>query len=99
MGVETAQIKSYKKTGNIQAVQFTDDAFVVQTIIDWAASFGVHISLISKLAAGGIPKPFLMIPTVEGPMYAAMGDYIAKGVENEFWAINPHVFGKTYTEV
>jgi hypothetical protein len=43
--------------------------------------------------------PVLMINTLEGPMKASIGDYIIKGVKDEFYACKPDVFLMTYDEV
>ena len=36
------------------------------------------------------------IQTLEGVMTARSGDWVIKGVENEFWAIKESIFDKTY---
>ena len=41
----------------------------------------------------------LIIHTLEGDMKASEGDYIIKGVDNEFYACKPGIFEKTYEEV
>ena len=41
----------------------------------------------------------LIIPTLEGDMYASLNDYIIKGVNGEFYPCNPNIFAKTYEEV
>lgn len=41
----------------------------------------------------------LIIPTLEGDMYAHLGDYIIKGVNGEFYPCKPDIFAKTYEEV
>jgi len=47
--------------------------------------------------AGVAPPIFsLTIPTKEGDMKAMPGDYIIKGVENEFYPCKPSIFLKTY---
>ena len=40
-----------------------------------------------------------IIPTLEGDMYASLGDYIIKGVNGEFYPCKPSIFAKTYEEV
>lgn len=39
------------------------------------------------------------IPTLEGTMTAAVGDWIIKGVNGEFYPCKPDVFEKTYEVV
>ena len=39
---------------------------------------------------------FWRIETLEGDMYAQIGDYIIKGVEGEFYPCKPGIFEATY---
>lgn len=39
----------------------------------------------------------LRIRTLEGPMLASKGDYIIKGVKNEFYPCKPDIFAMTYS--
>ena len=41
----------------------------------------------------------LNIPTLEGKMRAVHGDYIIRGVSNEFYPCKPDIFDKTYDVV
>ena len=41
----------------------------------------------------------LIIPTLEGDMYASLNDYIIKGINGEFYPCKPYIFAKTYEEV
>lgn len=41
----------------------------------------------------------LLIDSLEGVMYAEIGDYIIKGVNGEFYPCKPNVFAKTYERV
>ena len=38
----------------------------------------------------------ILIPTLEGEMFASFGDYIIKGVNGEFYPCKPDIFAKTY---
>ena len=38
----------------------------------------------------------LKIPTLEGDMFASVGDYIIQGVNGEFYPCKPDIFWKTY---
>lgn len=40
--------------------------------------------------------PQLILDTLEGPMRSSVGDYIIKGVKDEFYACKPDVFLMTY---
>lgn len=37
-----------------------------------------------------------MIKTLEGNMFANVGDYIIKGIKGEFYPCNPDIFKQTY---
>lgn len=41
----------------------------------------------------------LLIFTLEGDMFARVGDYIIKGVNDEYYPCKPDIFKKTYDEV
>lgn len=41
----------------------------------------------------------IQIPTLEGMMIAKTGDYIIRGVKNEFYPCKPDIFAMTYEEV
>jgi len=41
----------------------------------------------------------LKIPTLEGNMFASVGDYIIKGVKGEFYPCKPDIFHQTYDQV
>lgn len=88
-------IKTYKKTATIDAVRWDGSYESTMEVIDWAITHGVEIEWLDQL------RPLsqkLCIPTLEGPMFASVGDFIAKGINNEFWAIKPDIMGKTYAE-
>lgn len=80
--------KYRKKPVVIEAVQWNGanhlicDAFMKGS--------GAYISY-DKFQLGGI-----MIPTLEGTMEAAPGDWIIKGVNGEFYPCKPDIFEKTY---
>jgi len=44
-------------------------------------------------------KDDLVIFTLEGDMFASIGDYIIKGVQGEFYPCKPDIFALTYEEV
>lgn len=41
----------------------------------------------------------LIIPTLEGPMTANLGDYVIRGVKGEFYPCKPDIFTATYDAV
>lgn len=79
-------IKKYKKKPVIiEAIQWT----------------GENLSEIDKFTQAKVKNHglVLIIPTLEGDMYASLGDYIIKGVNGEFYPCKPSIFAKTYEEV
>ena len=41
----------------------------------------------------------LLIETLEGDMYAEVGDYIIQGVHGEYYSCKPDIFAETYEEI
>jgi hypothetical protein len=95
MGV-SMDVKTYKKTATIDAVQWDGTEVKSDDIEYWAAEYGVVIE--KEWSEDGFSFK-LAIPTLEGRMYATLGDWIAKGINDEFWPIKPDIMGKTYQEV
>ena len=77
--------KYRKKPVVIEAIQWTSD----------------NLSEIDKFTQGKVKnhESVLIIPTLEGEMYASLSGYIIKGVNGEFYPCKPDIFDKTYEEV
>ena len=77
--------KYRKKPVVIEAIQWTSD----------------NLSEIDKFTQGKVKnhESVLIIPTLEGEMYASLSDYIIKGVNGEFYPCKPDIFDKPYEEV
>lgn len=62
---------------------------------------GENLSEIDEFTCGKVKNHglVLIIPTLEGDMYASLSDYIIKGVNEEFYPCKPNIFAKTYEEV
>ena len=62
---------------------------------------GENLSEIDEFTEGKVNnhESVLIIPTLEGDMYASLNDYIIKGVNGEFYPCKPYIFAKTYDEV
>ena len=77
--------KYRKKPVVIEAIQWTSD----------------NLSEIDKFTKGKVKnhESVLIIPTLEGEMYASLSNYIIKGVNGEFYPCKPDIFDKTYEEV
>ena len=75
--------------------------------MQWDGSF-VHAIAIWSWMRSGLRKPAnefctlnsdgarILIPTLEGTMTAARGDWIIKGVKGEFYPCKPDIFEATY---
>ena len=75
-----------KKPIVINAVQFTDNA---DEIVDWAEG------AISKAEYPAVLK----IETLEGNVLAHVGDWVIKGIGEEFYPCAPDIFEATYERV
>lgn len=78
-------LHTYRKTATIQAERF--DGSLKQIV-----KYKVHI--IGPTTFGD--KTFFLLPTKEGYMSIAVGDWIATGVDGEHRAIADDIFHKTY---
>jgi hypothetical protein len=84
-----------KKPVIIEARQFTLD--IAKDIQKW--------ELLAKWCSGLIRGTKLnpedraiQIMTLEGDMYASVGDWIIKGIKGEFYPCKPDIFEETYEE-
>lgn len=84
MNITTKQY--IKKPVTIEAVQLTDSNH--SEIIQWLSSYDVESYTLNSSE--------LYIKTLEGVMKANVGDYIIKGVKNEFYPCKPEIFEMTY---
>lgn len=94
--VEPTPIKRYrKKPVVVEAIRYTGFNF------DECAEFmSCPISPVSTSHGSNlIPNVPICITTLEGSMYAFVGDYIVKGVKGEFYPCKPDIFEETYEEL
>lgn len=77
-------LKYMKKPVVIEALQWTGDN------IDELAEFMGELFLI----VGQDEK--IRIDTLEGPIWANLGDYIIRGVQDEYYPCKPDIFALTY---
>ena len=83
-----------KRPVTIEAIQWDG---TTQTLDDLTAWSSQH-----TLPGGIIPIPNadqdnrLIIHTLEGTMRGDVGDWVIKGVSNEFYACKPDIFAETY---
>ena len=83
-------MKYRKKPVVIEAIQFFDDAESISLLSSFITGQDVVIDY------KDIKNPVLKIETLEGTMFANIGDYIIKGVQGEFYPCKPDIFEKTY---
>ena len=71
---------------------------VIIEAVQWT---GENLSKIGEFTKNTVKnhESVLIIPTLEGDMYASLNDYIIKGVNGEFYPCKPDIFDKTYEEV
>lgn len=74
---------------------------VVIEAIEWN---GANADLVLDFVCGSDRKiervgDRISIETLEGTMYADIGDYIIKGISGEFYLCKPQIFLKTYEKV
>lgn len=66
-------------------------------IIAWAKNFGGKIFYIPKFRSYGWDTPArLVVSTLEGDMDAKPGDYIIKGIKDEFYPCDAEIFKDSY---
>ena len=78
----------FKKPVAIEAIQLTDDNH--SQIIQWLSSYNVESYTLNSSE--------FYVKTLEGDMKANIGDYIIKGVKNEFYPCREDIFKMTYDE-
>lgn len=82
-------IKQYtKKPVAIEAIQLTNKNH--SEIIEWLSSYNVESYTLNSSE--------FYVKTLEGDMKANVGDYIIKGVKNEFYPCREDIFKMTYDE-
>lgn len=62
----------------------------IDSVLEWITRHGGRAQLVNGV---------LLINTLEGYMTAQIGDYVIKGVKNEFYPCKPDIFAMTYMEV
>ena len=86
-------IKKYrKKPIVIEAIHYQPkDDEPIELIQDEIADFiGENIAIVGEQ---------IQIETLEGEIYASIGDYIIKGINGEFYPCKPDIFEKTYEKL
>lgn len=81
--------KFRKKPVIIEAMQWTGENY--EEISKWLHSYGKP--------SFAINDGRLVVPTLEGDIYATIGDWIIKGVKGEFYPCKPDIFELTYEKI
>lgn len=91
------KVQTYrKKPVVIEAVQLKNNG----ESIAQAAGFILGADVIEHALIDAIAKQGgILIPTLEGEMFASFGDYIIKGVKGEVYPCKPDIFDMTYEVV
>jgi len=83
----------------VEARQFTGNKIDTPGLIDWILSHGgtarYHEAVTETEDAEAVPE-HLQIDTLEGTMRASVGDWIIRGVKNEFYPCKPDIFREIY---
>lgn len=90
-----------KKPVVIEAMQFTgNNSTEIQLFVGKKLKCNIPPHGM-QLALNDIPDEAftVIIPTLEGDMTAHRGDWIIKGIKNEFYPCKPEIFDATYDEV
>lgn len=87
-------MKYRKKPIEVEAMQYTDDTY--ETLISLQEFLPLKELKISFKEPN---NPKIVIPTLEGDLYASIGDYIIKGIKGEIYPCKPDIFEATYERV
>ena len=88
----------YKKVPvTVKALQWTgrNDEEVEKFIGDWFLGYVNNCVKFSPTEQ--YKSVMLKLKTLEGVMYASIGDYIIEGVDGEFYPCKPDIFEQTYS--
>lgn len=85
-------LKEYRKTSTIKAEQFDGSEEMMN-------KYGIIKETFVIDGWGTTDDYRYCIKTREGKLVVNIGDWIATGVEGEYWAIDDEIFNKTYEEV
>lgn len=91
-------MKYRKKPVEIEALQWTGENLEeIKVFVGKSLTYDI----IDTAWEVGKGKPYVLmkIKTLEGDMIASEGDYIIKGISDEFYPCKPDIFKATYEEV
>ncbi|WP_113583946.1 hypothetical protein [Staphylococcus aureus] len=79
--------KARKKPVEIKFIKYTGDN--QREIYEWTNGRAYNIADYDE-------STYFGVATLEGFLIAEVGSYIVKGVEGEFYPVDPNIFKKTY---
>ena len=77
-----------KKPVTIEAVRFEDNAESLTELSEFTGKT-LRVNYTTEV-------PFLVVETLEGYMKASVGDWVIRGVKDEFYPCKPDIFAETY---
>lgn len=90
-------VGSYRKRPvTIQATQWTGGQIDALRVMKWINSGGGYALLAADEHNIMIDEYKIMIETLEGVMWARVGDWIIRGVKGEYYPCKPDIFAATY---
>lgn len=85
-------MKYRKKPLVIEAIKYLGPFSLDEMVETWGSDFR------DKCKFLGDPGT-LLIHTLEGYMYPAIGDYVIRGIKEEFYSCKPDIFEASYDKV
>jgi hypothetical protein len=92
---ELRMLKFRKKPVEIEAMRLDASPASLVAIGEWAKEYDVGIIA----EHDGQESHRVLIPTLEGTMAANVGDWVIKGIKNEFYPCKDEIFQATYDPV
>lgn len=86
-------MKCRKKPLEVEAFKWNGN---INELLKWANTTPLRGSYSFEHKKGFFGKNELLIKTNKGNMKAKIGDYIIKGIKNEFYPVKPEIFRDTY---
>lgn len=85
-------MKTYrKKPVIVKAVQFLDTPESIREVVNFISKSGRAVTVSYKKET-----PRVKVKTLEGNMWANVGDYVIRGVAGEFYPCKQEIFEQTY---
>lgn len=82
----------------MMAVKYVKKAVIIEALA-WTGDEEEMMDFLGELFLIVDTDERLRIDTLEGPIYANLGDFIIKGVKGEFYPCKPDIFAMSYDKV